>query len=62
MLINAAAGRTGGCEMDQVRLREAIREEGVRAARDGKPISECRYEEGTDARDEWEKGYGGDAQ
>ena len=43
--------------MEQVQTREAIRDEGAQAARDGKPMSACRFEEGTDARDEWEDGY-----
>lgn len=43
--------------MDQVQSREAIRAEGAQAAHDGMPMSACRYEEGTDAREEWETGY-----
>lgn len=48
--------------MDQIQLREEIREEGAQAAREGMSISACRYEEGTEARDEWEMGYSGGAQ
>lgn len=43
--------------MEQVRSREAIRAEGAQAAREGKGMAACRYEEGTEARDEWEDGY-----
>lgn len=43
--------------MEQIQSREAIKQEGAQAARDGAPMSTCRYEEGTEARDEWEDGY-----
>ncbi|WP_458763635.1 hypothetical protein [Cupriavidus basilensis] len=43
--------------MEQIRSREAIREEGATAAREGKAIEACRYEAGTAAREEWEGGY-----
>lgn len=43
--------------MQEIRSRKAIQEEGAQAARKGKPMSACRYEEGTEARDEWENGY-----
>lgn len=43
--------------MEQIQSREAIRQEGAQAARDGVPMNTCRYEEGTEAREEWENGY-----
>lgn len=43
--------------MEQIRSREAIQEEGAQAARVGKAMEACPYEEGSEARDEWEKGY-----
>lgn len=43
--------------MEQIRSREAIREEGAKAAREGKSIEACSYEVGTEAREEWEDGY-----
>lgn len=43
--------------MEQVRSRQAIREEGARAAQEGKGFDACRYEQGTEARSEWERGH-----
>lgn len=43
--------------MDQIRSREAIRGEGAQAAREGRGMDTCRYDEGTEAREEWENGY-----
>ncbi|CAN7303968.1 hypothetical protein LJR296_001423 [Cupriavidus necator] len=43
--------------MQQIRSRKAIQEEGAQAAREGKAMDVCRYDEGTEARDKWEKGY-----
>lgn len=43
--------------MEQIRSRQAIREEGARAAREGKQGSSNPHAEGTDAREEWDRGF-----
>lgn len=43
--------------MEQIRSRKAIQEEGAQAALAGKGEEACPYQEGTDARDEWENGF-----
>lgn len=41
----------------QVQSKQAVREQGVQAGKEGKPITSCPYEEGTEARSEWMSGY-----
>ena len=43
--------------MEQIRSREAIREEGETAAREGRALNACPYLPGTDSHEEWENGY-----
>ncbi|WP_354684418.1 hypothetical protein [Cupriavidus necator] len=43
--------------MEQVRSREAIRDEGKLAARQGKKGSHNPYPEHTEARKEWSQGF-----
>ncbi|WP_343618786.1 Rmf/CrpP family protein [Ralstonia sp.] len=41
----------------EVQSKRAVREQGARACKEGKPITSCPYEEGTEARKEWMFGY-----
>lgn len=41
----------------EVQSKQAVREQGARASKEGKPITSCLYEEGTEARKEWMFGY-----
>jgi hypothetical protein len=43
--------------MEQIRSRQAIREEGAQAAHEGKQGSSNPHAEGTEAREEWDRGF-----
>lgn len=41
----------------EVQSKQAVREQGARACKEGKPKTSCPYEEGTPAQKEWLLGY-----
>ncbi|MFS2103593.1 Rmf/CrpP family protein [Ralstonia sp. Ralssp135] len=41
----------------EVQSKRVVREQGAQARKEGKPITSCLYEEGTEARKEWMSGY-----
>ncbi|ENZ79599.1 ribosome modulation factor [Ralstonia pickettii] len=41
----------------QVQSKQAVREQGAQACKEGKPITSCPYEEGSEARKLWMSGY-----
>ena len=41
----------------EVQSKQAVREQGVRAGKEGKPITSCPYEEGSEARKLWMSGH-----
>ena len=40
-----------------VQSKRVVREQGAQARKEGKPITSCPYEQGTEARKEWMSGY-----
>lgn len=41
----------------EVQSKRVVREQGAQACKEGKPITSCPYEEGSEARKLWMSGY-----